>query len=413
MHPRGCPKCNGGLKFSLDEFIQKSQNTHSDKYDYSKVEYNGNKSKVCIVCPKHGDFWQRPSAHIKGQGCPICAIENIRDKNTCTIEDFILKANKIHNDKYDYTKSVYVNNETKTCIVCPKHGKFWQTPSNHLRGEGCPICANSLSHCENEICECLKELVIEQRNRKILGGKEIDIYIPQYKIGIEFNGLYWHSEENGKDENYHLNKLNECNKNGVELFQIFEDEWTNHRDICEFLIKNSLGLNTNKIVEANECIVCENTNEEEVTDFLETNSINGSINSDITISAYYGSTMVGIMILTRNNNQEYTINRITTNIKYNCIGIEQIMLDYFVTHFEFKSLTYFADRRLVINIENNIYTSIGFKVDTFISPSFTYYNPYTSKKKRLEEDEISDNCNYTRIWDCGQVKYVYINKQID
>lgn len=412
-HPRGCPKCNGGLKLSLDEFIQKSQNTHGDKYNYSKVEYDGNKAKVCIVCPKHGDFWQRPSAHIKGQGCPICGIENAKNKNTCTTKDFILKANKIHNNKYDYTKSVYVNNETKACIVCSKHGEFWQTPSNHLRGEGCPICANSLSHCENEICECLKELVIEQRNRKILGGKEIDIYIPQYKIGIEFNGLYWHSEENGKDENYHLTKLNECNKNGIELIQIFEDEWANHRDVCEFLIKDSLGLNTNKIVKANECIVRENVNEEEVTDFLETNSINGGIISDITINAYYVNTMVGVMILTKNNNQEYIINRITTNIKYNCVGIEQIMLDYFVTHFKFKSLTYFADRRWVINVENNIYTSIGFKVDSFISPSFTYYSPYTSKKKRLKKDEISDNCNYTRIWDCGQVKYVYTNKAIE
>lgn len=425
----GCKECAKEYNSKLfsdtrEEFITKAINVHGNKYDYSLVEYKGSKVDVDIICPKHGVFQQKPNHHLSGSGCPKCSngsslpedeiIKVLKNADKMqSKEEYIKKCKLVHNNKYNYENVFITRMKDYITIICPIHGEFWQTPSNHLRGEGCPICANSLSHCENEICECLKELVIEQRNRKILGGKEIDIYIPQYKIGIEFNGLYWHSEENGKDENYHLSKLNECNQNGVELIQIFEDEWVNHRDVCEFLIKDSLGLNTSKIVKANECIVRENVNEEEVTDFLETNSINGGIISDITINAYYNNTIVGVMTLTKNNNQEYTINRFTTNIKYNCNGIEQIMLDYFRNHFEFKSLTYFADRRWVINIENNIYTSIGFKVDSFINPSFTYYSPYTSKKKRLKEGEITDICNYTRIWDCGQVKYVYTNKAIE
>lgn len=408
-HPRGCPKCNGGIKFSQEEFINKANIVHNNKYDYSNVKYFDCVTKICILCNKHGEFWQEPRAHLRGQGCPTCGIEASKLKNTSTTVNFILKSNKLHENKYDYSKSVYVNNETKTCIICPKHGEFWQTPSNHLRGEGCPKCANCLSHSENEICKCLNSLEIEQRNRKILGGKEIDIYIPKSKIGIEFNGLYWHSEENGKDKNYHLNKLNECNKNGIELLQIFEDEWINHRDICEYLIKSHIGLNTNSIVIANECNVCENVNKEEIDKFLEANDINGSVDSDIVIAVSYKTNIVGAMTLNKNNKQEYTINRITTNIKYNCIGIGQMLFDYFKTHFDFNTITFFADRRWVINIENNIYTSLGFKVDSFISPLFTFYNPYFSKRMRLKREKITDIENYTRIWDCGFVKYVYTN----
>lgn len=415
---QGCKWCGierrtNKRKLTLTEFISKANKIHNNKYIYDLVEYKDYKTEVKIICPIHGEFTESPQNHLQGCGCKKCAKEHNSILFSDTREDFISKAINVHGNKYDYSLVDYKGSKVDVDIICPKHGVFQQKPNHHLSGSGCPICANSLSHCENEICECLKELVIEQRNRKILGGKEIDIYIPQYKIGIEFNGLYWHSEENGKDENYHLSKLNECNKNGIELIQIFEDEWANHRDVCEFLIKDSIGLNTNKIVKANECVVRENVNEEKVADFLETNSINGCINSDIVISAYYNNTMVGIMTLTKNNNQEYTINRFTTNIKYNCIGIEHIMFDYFISHFEFNSLTYFADRRWVINIENNIYTSIGFKVDSFINPSFTYYSPYDSKKKRLKEGEITDICNYTRIWDCGQVKYVYTNKAIE
>jgi hypothetical protein len=415
---QGCKLCGierraNKRKLTLTDFISKANKIHNSKYNYDLVDYKDYKTEVKIICPIHGEFTESPQNHLQGCGCKECAKEYNSKLFSDTREEFISKAITVHGNKYDYLLVDYNGSKIDVDIICPKHGVFQQKPNHHLSGSGCPICGNSSSRCENEICKCLKELVIEQRNRKILGGKEIDIYIPQYKFGIEFNGLYWHSEENGKDENYHLSKLNECNKNGVELIQIFEDEWTNHRNVCEYLIKNSLGLNANKIVKANECIVRENTNKEEIDNFLETNSINGGINSDIAISTYYDNIMVGVMILSKNNKQKYTINRITTNIKYNCIGIEQIMLDYFISHFEFKLLTYFADRRWVINVENNIYTSIGFKVDSFIKPSFMYYSPYTSKKKRLKEGEITDNCNYTRIWDCGQIKYVYTNKAIE
>lgn len=116
-------------------FVDKARAVHSDKYDYSKVEYVNSKTKVCIICPEHGEFWQTPSHHLSGKGCPRCA--GVVKKTT---PQFIEEARKAHGDKYDYSKSAYVNKDTKLTIICPEHGEFSMTPRNHLKGEGCPQC---------------------------------------------------------------------------------------------------------------------------------------------------------------------------------------------------------------------------------------------------------------------------------
>ena len=123
------------------EFIQKAKAVHGDKYDYSKVEYVNNKTKVCIICPKHGEFTQVPHNHLLGQGCSDCAREKYTEKRTHSLEDFIEAAKAIHGNKYDYSHVVYVNAHTNVCIICPVHGEFWQRPSHHLGGHGCSKCA--------------------------------------------------------------------------------------------------------------------------------------------------------------------------------------------------------------------------------------------------------------------------------
>ena len=138
---QGCPKCYGKYAPTTEEWITSAHEVHGEKYDYSKVKYVNNTTKVCIKCPKHGEFEQTPASHIKGAGCPKCGIEKIRESLSFSKEDFIKKVHKIHGDKYDYSKVEYVNNHTKVCIVCPDHGEFWQTPNSHLRGNGCSKCS--------------------------------------------------------------------------------------------------------------------------------------------------------------------------------------------------------------------------------------------------------------------------------
>ena len=408
-HPRGCPKCNGGIKLSNNEFIQKANAVHDFRYDYSKTNYRDSHTKVLIGCGEHGYFWQTPNAHLNGQGCPSCKIGAIKEKNTSTIEEFIYKANHIHKNKYDYSKADYINSQTNIKVICLSHGVFYQTPSNHLKGEGCPKCANNMSHFEDEIVEVLNQLQCEQRNRKILNGKEIDLYFSKYNIGIEFNGLYWHSEESGKDKTYHLNKLNICNSRGIELIQIFEDEWVNKRAICENILKRVFNLTIPKEINKNGYQINEIENKQEIYDFLNENDIDGKADFDLGIVAKSNGAILGVMTFIKNCDGEYELNRIATNIKLNYAGIEKELFLYFISHYNAKKIIYFADRRWTINANNNLYTELGFKIDSIIEPSYAYYNPRASKLKRLREEDIGSTSDYTRIWDCGKIRYVYIN----
>jgi len=162
------------MKNKLYDFIEKARKVHGDKYDYSKVKYINNKTKVCIICPIHGEFWQTPSVHINNKSnCPKCSYKNGAKSRSTTLYDFIEKAKKIHGDKYDYSKVEYCNNSTKICIVCPEHGEFWQTPSHHLRGQGCPKCFSHKGYEKNTSIKT-KKLTTEnfiEKAKKVHGDK--------------------------------------------------------------------------------------------------------------------------------------------------------------------------------------------------------------------------------------------------
>lgn len=117
-----CPKCSGKKGYNINNFIKRAREVHGNKYDYSKVEYINAKTKVCIICPEHGEFWQKPSDHLNGCGCKKCAYKrNDGFSKRKKLEQFIIDAKYIHGDKYDYSKVEYINAKTKVCIICPKH----------------------------------------------------------------------------------------------------------------------------------------------------------------------------------------------------------------------------------------------------------------------------------------------------
>lgn len=299
LRGQGCPVCGAEnrhlhRRMKLDEFIKRAKEVHGDKYDYSKVEYVNCETKVCIICPKHGEFWQTPHVHLNGHGCPKCKFEKlskeqfaigkiefekIKEKNKdfldyslseykgmhtkilvkclkcgkifwqepdaqkrgnkcpyCagknkTTKDFIEQAKKIHGNKYDYSKSEYIKAKTKTCIICPEHGEFWQTPDKHLRGQGCPICSES--HLEKEVSKILDDLNIKyipQYSNLFLGLQKLDFYLPDYKIGIECQGIqhfkpvdFANKGKEWANKFYKVNKERDkckkikCDKNNVKL----------------------------------------------------------------------------------------------------------------------------------------------------------------------------------------------------
>ncbi len=122
-------------KLTQNEFISRSKLIHGDKYDYSQVHYVNKDTKVEIICPEHGSFWQSPNNHMKGKGCPKC-----KSNYKMTRDDFVEKANQIHNNFYDYSDTVFVRTCDIITIRCPEHGLFSQTANSHLQGHGCPEC---------------------------------------------------------------------------------------------------------------------------------------------------------------------------------------------------------------------------------------------------------------------------------
>lgn len=124
-------------KLTTSKFIEKAVLVHGDKYDYSQTTYLGNDKKVEILCREHGVFLQRANDHLsKKAGCPECG-----GVARYTTDKFVNKAKKVHGELYDYSDTEYKNTETKVNISCREHGKFLQTPHDHLQGAGCPHCA--------------------------------------------------------------------------------------------------------------------------------------------------------------------------------------------------------------------------------------------------------------------------------
>ena len=159
-------------KLTVENFIEKAKKIHSNKYDYSKVEYINTMTKICIICPIHGEFWQTPAMHLHGNGCPKCKAKKQGDKCRKKIDDFIQEAKNVHGNKYDYSKVNYINNSTKVCIICPIHGEFSQTPKTHINQKcGCPECSS------------LKKLTNEKfiEKAKNVHGNKYDYTKSQYK----------------------------------------------------------------------------------------------------------------------------------------------------------------------------------------------------------------------------------------
>lgn len=130
---------------NTETFVQKALKIHGNKYQYTKSLYKKAIEKVCIICPEHGDFFITPNNHLRGAGCSICS-----GNKKLTLESFILKANSIHNNKYNYSNSLLINNTSMLEIICPVHGKFNQKASHHLSGHGCRKCAGTFPKTTEE-----------------------------------------------------------------------------------------------------------------------------------------------------------------------------------------------------------------------------------------------------------------------
>ncbi len=201
----GCPMCGTTNKMNKYIFIQKAKKIHNNLYNYSKVIYINCEIKVIIYCNTcQKDFKQRPSQHLSGRGCWNCGIKKRLINRTLTKEEFIKRVNKIHDNKYDYINSNYINTRTKIKIYCKKCKEYFIiTPNKHIGGRGCIRCSKYKQYSEISI-KWLKNIE-KYESIKIQKGTDIngEYRIPNTNLKCdgfchenntiyEFHGDFWH-----------------------------------------------------------------------------------------------------------------------------------------------------------------------------------------------------------------------------
>lgn len=299
-----------------------------------------------------------------------------------------------HLKKHNITLAQYIEAYGDKELVCKN---FHETMSKSAIQVNTNMTISKTSKAENEIKDFIENNGLETKmDRTILKGKEIDIYIPSKKIGIEYNGIIWHTEWFGqKDKRYHYNKMQDCLKAGVKLISIFEDEYALHKEIVKNKLSHILGFDKNKPkIYARKCDIKEII-AHDANNFYNKYHIQGTTHATVHLGAYYKNKLVAVMSFVRRLPYgTWELVRFASDYHYICSGLGGKLFSFFIKNYNFKEIKSFADRRWTINENDNLYTKLGFVNDGIVPPSFTYYYPKVygiERKHRYTLKKIPNN----------------------
>ena len=424
-HLKGCGcfpcsrnRANNMMRHSTEDFIIKAKEIHGDRYDYSKVEYTKNNRNVTIICKEHGEFQQTPYSHLKSNGCNRCTFRDLGVSQRSNTEDFIQKAKEIHGNTYDYSLVEYTKNDSKITIICHTHGEFKLTPKLHIQGSICYKCTYNTSKMEIDFTDFIKTFYsgeIITNSRSIIYPYELDIFLPEFNLGIEINGMYWHSEK-FKEKNYHLHKYNLCKSKNIRLVSIWEWEILKNKDKIENFIKNLI-LEKKKLQARK--LQIRNVNIEDQKTFLESNHLQGYIPCSLALGLYFEDELIQIMTLRAKDkkNKIYEIGRLATKIGYSVIGGAERL---------FKNLLSYVDYIEIISYNNldkftgEVYERLGLSLKDITIP-YGWINDrrfvprYQTQKSKLirqgydeskSESEIMRSEGFSKIYLTGVQKFI-------
>lgn len=434
--------------FQLEETKLKSKETNRKKYGVEYACQNEVVKQKTIVTNIERYGVENPSQNfkIKDKRNATC-IERFGTDNIFKNESFI-RAN--HGKTYDtlkerwknyviplFTKEQYTGHHHDEAYEwkCAKCGSEFESRiynTSHLKkqcGETVPRClkcypiCSGFSYDEKEIVEYVRSIyggVMIENATNVISPLELDIYIPEKKIAIEYNGLYWHSEKQGKGQEYHFRKTATCNDNGIFLIHVFENEWKQCKKIVQDRIRSILGIGQKRI-HARKCIVKEvNTNDAEL--FLNDNHLQGNCHSSIRYGLYYEDELVAVMTFGKprfSKKYDYELLRFASKIGLHVTGGAGKLLAYFRRSHEGSIISY-ADRRYSVG---NLYEKLGFAKKGVSKPNYFWLKNgrmltrYQCQKHRLAsiigdafeetktEVENMQNEGWTRVFDCGNLVY--------
>lgn len=428
----GCRKCS--MKFSSsEEFIQECRKIHGDSLLYDRINYKNTNTKVVVGCKKHGYFEKYPYQLLnRKEGCPYCGREELFKKLKLSKEEYIKRYYSRHGERYDLSNITYIGSNEYINVYCSEkytngkeHGYFKILASNLMHGYGCPICAKrkKQSNGQHSIYELIENYDYSVTpNFRLKNRKEIDILVKDLNIGFEYDGIYWHSELKHNSD-YHINKTNTALSENIQLYHIFEDEWECKQEIVKSRIRSIIGRVNNKIY-ARKCEVHE-IDSKILKEFLETNHLQGNVNSKYRYGLYYNDKLVAVMCFgglrkslgLKSNEGEYELLRYCSKLNTSVIGGASKLLKYFIKEVNPKRIISYADKRWS---NGNLYFKLGFKHIRDSKPNYFYIvngvreNRFKYRKSELvkqgfdsnkSEHEIMLERGIPRIYDCGAMVF--------
>ena len=441
-----CPKC-GRIKRSKSlrissstlrkNFIRDARLVHGNQYDYSKVSYIGKqaKDKVCIICPKYGEFWQTYGNHVTlKHKHPLDHINRKKrefaNSQPMRLKEFLRTARRIHNDEFKYP---FIENEfkhilSKITVTCPRCGNIKQIAHNHVNGHGCKYCKRS--YAEKQIFSWIKSILpigtkIIANDRRLIKPKELDIYIPSYKVAIEFGAAYFHSEE-AVGKKYHAEKQRACESKGVKLITFFDADWNQIklRKIIKSRIKSDLKLLTTK-VHARKCII-KRISSIWAKKFLQENHLQGYSHSDVRLGLIFEDRLVCLITFKEprfSPKYEWELIRFCCERNTIVMGGFSRLFKCFIDRHQPKSIISYADLRFGTG---DVYKQVGFRLSHRSQPC-PWYTHITGNKfhhrlkmqkhrlsqifENFDENEtaavnIRKN-KYLAVYDCGNNVWIW------
>lgn len=415
---QGCPKCSG-KNLSTADVILDFKNIHGDTYDYSKLIFKNQREKMTFICYEHGEFKQTYYQHC--QKNPIACQECRENKQSLKLHQILEKFKKSHGNLYDYSnvkpqQSIQTNVE----IICKKHGSFMQRIDNHFAGKGCPKCKNSSSQAEKDVGDFIESLGIKiKRNDKIvLDKKEIDVLSIEHRLGIEYNGLYWHSDRSIKKNYQHYEKTILAESKGYQLIHLYEDEWLGQNDIVKSRIRSMFNKSENRIFARKTKLI--KLTIKQAKEFFIKNHIQGHVFCKYYYGLEYNNEIVAAMSLSKRKilgNSEIELVRFANILNTNVIGGASKLLNAFIKEMQPKSIISYADRSWSTG---KLYETLGFERLHETKPNYYYVlnnkrlSRYqfqkhlivkTKEERKMTEKEIMVKNGYDILYDSGSIKY--------
>ena len=378
-----------------------------------------------------GHEWEAVIANrASGTGCPVCAGQKPSSPaQTLEILEPNIAAQWHPTKNAILLTNLMVASGKKVWWQCSK-GHEWEAYVYARTGKnktGCPKCSNHTSKPELLISDFINSSIkttLITHVRTVIPG-ELDIYIPEKKIAIEFNGLYWHSETAGKHKNYHYNKWLACKEKGIQLIQVWEDDWNRNPELIKRMLAHKIGFSQAKKISARNTQIV-NLATDESSKFLEENHIQGYVAGGIRVGLIEKETnqLVAVMVFkTIGGTEKNNLNLLRFATSAIVQGGFSKLLKHVETQFKPQSIITFSDNTVS---DGGLYRNNGFIVASKVPADYMYIvknqrvHKFNYRLKRFEEDpellwdknltekELAQLNNISRIWDAGKVKWVKV-----